>query len=94
MQQAPRIVVERLKAEMPAANHPDADMLTAFAEKSLPKLDRGIVLEHLALCSECREIVALAAPEPDHDLEIIEELFFCDVGDGVPPSGPGLCEAG
>jgi hypothetical protein len=24
------------------------------------------------------------------DLEVFEELFFSDVGDGVPPSGPGL----
>jgi hypothetical protein len=24
------------------------------------------------------------------DLEIFEELLFSDVGDGVPPSGPGL----
>jgi len=24
------------------------------------------------------------------DLEVLEELFFSDVGDGLPPSDPGL----
>jgi hypothetical protein len=28
------------------------------------------------------------------DLEILEKLLFGDVGDGVPPSGPGLVKLG
>ena len=47
---------------MPAVNHPDADVLTAFAERSLPELERAVVLEHLARCGDCRDIVALALP--------------------------------
>ena len=62
MQDVPKIVSERLKAATPAVNHPDADALTAFSERSLPELERDIVLEHLARCGECREVVALALP--------------------------------
>jgi hypothetical protein len=62
MQNVPKIVRERLKAAAPAANHPDADALTAFAERSLPERERDVVLEHLARCGDCRDIVALALP--------------------------------
>jgi hypothetical protein len=62
MQNVPKIVRERLNAATPAVNHPDADVLTAFAERSLPELDRTVVLEHLARCGDCRDVVALALP--------------------------------
>jgi len=62
MQNVPKIVGERLKATAPAVNHPDADLLTAFAERSLPERERVVVLEHLARCGDCRDIVALALP--------------------------------
>jgi hypothetical protein len=62
MPNVPNIVRERLKAATPEANHPDADLLTAFAEQSLPNLERGRVLDHLARCSVCRDVVALALP--------------------------------
>ena len=65
MQNVPQIVRERLKANPPAVDHPDADALTAFTERSLPDRERAAVLEHLARCGECRDIVALALPEPD-----------------------------
>jgi cytoskeletal protein RodZ len=42
--------------------HPDADLLTAFAEKSLQDSERARVTGHLARCGDCREIVALALP--------------------------------
>jgi len=63
MEKVPQIVRERLRVAMPLVNHPDADVLTAFAERSLPELERAIVLEHLARCGDCREVVALALPE-------------------------------
>src|SRR5579871_3856775 len=62
MQDAPKIVRERLRAAMPVVNHPDPDVLTAFSERSLPQLERDIVLEHLARCGDCRDVVALALP--------------------------------
>jgi hypothetical protein len=62
MLNVPKIVSDRLRVAPPAVNHPDADMLTAFSERSLSELERGIVLEHLARCGDCRDIVALALP--------------------------------
>src|SRR5580765_844783 len=61
MQNVPNIVRERLKAA-PLPDHPDANVLTAFAERSLPDRERSRVLDHLALCGDCSDIVALALP--------------------------------
>lgn len=63
MQNVPKIVRDRLKTAAPAVNHPDADLLTAFTERSLPEVERALVLDHLAHCGDCRDIVALALPE-------------------------------
>jgi len=65
MENVPKIVRERLGARMPAGAHPDADVLTAFAECSLPQLERSAVLEHLARCGDCRDVLALALPEAE-----------------------------
>jgi hypothetical protein len=66
MPNVPKIVRNRLGRPSPARlNHPEADMLTAYSEQSLPKLERAIVLEHLSRCGECREIVALALPSTE-----------------------------
>ncbi|MBZ5614939.1 MAG: zf-HC2 domain-containing protein [Acidobacteriia bacterium] len=68
----PRIVQDRLRAaglervvpEQTASEpvHPDADVLTAFAEQALSATERDGVLEHLAHCGDCRELIALALP--------------------------------
>jgi|HubBroStandDraft_2_1064218.scaffolds.fasta_scaffold53718_1 hypothetical protein len=42
--------------------HPDADLLTAFAEQVLPGSERNAMLVHLALCGDCRHVLALALP--------------------------------
>lgn len=62
MQQLPKIVKERLRTG-PRSDHPDADVLTAFGERSLPVPERAVVVEHLARCGDCREVIALALPE-------------------------------
>jgi len=64
MKDVPKIVRARLPRPTPATaeRHPDADLLTAFAERSLAGRERDQVLEHLARCSDCREVVALALP--------------------------------
>jgi hypothetical protein len=41
--------------------HTEADLLTAFAEARLGRGERKRVLAHLAVCAECREVVALAS---------------------------------
>jgi len=61
MEKLPNIVRERLK--VPAGgDHPDADLLTAFAERALPEPERSRVLTHLSRCADCRDVVALAVP--------------------------------
>jgi hypothetical protein len=62
MESVPKIVQERLKAAAVTVDHPDPDVLTAFSESALPERERGRLLEHLAHCAECREIIALALP--------------------------------
>jgi hypothetical protein len=63
MPNVPKIVIDRMRTAPSVAHHPDAGMLTAFAERSLPTFERDAVLEHLGRCSECRDVVALALPE-------------------------------
>lgn len=70
MTEVPKIVHHRLRAAMPAAElleqmHPEADVLTAFAEQALSAPEREGVLQHLALCGDCRDVVALALPATD-----------------------------
>jgi hypothetical protein len=61
MPNVPKIVLQRLQS--PATElHPDADLLTAFAEKSLAGPERDHVVEHLARCGDCREVVSIALP--------------------------------
>jgi hypothetical protein len=64
MQDVPKIVRQQLMASAPAAaeSHPDADLLTAFAEHSLAGRERAFVIEHLGCCADCRDVVALALP--------------------------------
>lgn len=62
MQNVPKIVSQRLRAMSGVAEHPDADMLAAFVDRSLTERESSGVLEHLARCRDCRDIVALALP--------------------------------
>src|SRR5258708_27243816 len=61
----PKMVYDRLQAAVPERVHPDADLLTAFTEQRLSVTERDSVLEHLALCGDCRDVIALARPGPD-----------------------------
>ena len=70
MIEVPKIVHDRLQTDLPAQaesakSHPEADLLTAFAEQALSTPERDVVLAHLALCENCREVVALALPAAD-----------------------------
>jgi len=64
MTEVPKIVHQRLRTAGQAAEgaHPEADVLAAFAEQALSAAERDRVLEHLALCGDCREVVVLALP--------------------------------
>jgi Photosynthesis system II assembly factor YCF48 len=61
MNELPNIVRERMKMPL-AGDHPDPDLLAAFAEQALPDRERAPLLEHLARCSDCRDVLALATP--------------------------------
>jgi Carboxypeptidase regulatory-like domain len=43
-------------------HHPDADQISAFVEQALPAHERKQMFDHLAVCAECRELVALSLP--------------------------------
>ena len=65
MEQLPKIVQRRLQRAAKPGVHPDPDLLAAFAEKSLNDRERSLVLQHLAECADCRDVVALAMPAID-----------------------------
>jgi hypothetical protein len=66
MRKLPQIVRERLKAGTVVTGHPDAELLTGFAERSLLEPERSTILTHLASCADCREILALALPPTEN----------------------------
>jgi len=70
MAKIPTIVERRLRAATKEAVHPDAGALTEFLERSLGEGERSQVLEHLAHCADCREIVLLALPEAALETEV------------------------
>jgi hypothetical protein len=72
MPELPNIVRERLKVSRPVADHPDADVLTAFAERALPESERAVVAEHVARCHDCRDILALSLPAT---VELVPMVF-------------------
>jgi hypothetical protein len=63
MEQLPKIVQRHLQGTAKPGVHPDPDLLAAFAEKSLNDRERSQVLQHLADCADCRDVVSLAMPE-------------------------------
>jgi Photosynthesis system II assembly factor YCF48 len=64
MERLPPIARAHLQRQ-PTSDHPDADLLTSFAEQSLPAHERQQVLEHLSRCAQCREVAVLAGAEPE-----------------------------
>ena len=53
--------------------HPDAEVLSAFAEQALSAKERDDVLKHLAVCGRCREIVALACEAAGSEVKAAHE---------------------
>lgn len=63
MEQLSKLIRQRLQATAnQGGSHPDPNLLAAFADRALAKAERIHVLEHLAQCAECRNIVSLATP--------------------------------
>jgi hypothetical protein len=81
MHELPKFARERLRVAA-SPGHPDADVLTAFAEQALASPERALVLEHLARCGECRDVVALALPPTDSVKELDRSSAKISAGSG------------
>ena len=57
----PKPMFDALARESMAADHPSADVLSAFLERALADGERQSVADHLASCAECRDVVFLAS---------------------------------
>ena len=56
----PKPMLDALARQTKPAEHPSADVLSAFAEQGLRAREKELVDQHLAGCAECREVVFLA----------------------------------
>src|SRR5215831_20057632 len=65
-----KLVSERLRTQAPAT-HPDADLLTAFAENALGRGERDAVMAHLSDCPECRDVLYLSQPHADNPQTVL-----------------------
>src|ERR1700685_1988493 len=65
MAEIPKIVGQRLQTMAQLKDHPDPNLLSAFVERSLGKIERIQVFEHLSGCASCREVVSLSATQPE-----------------------------
>lgn len=70
-----------MSGALQSGHHPDADQLSAFAEHALPAHEYELTLAHLAVCPDCRSVVALSMPpiadalEPQPDV-VRKPWFF------------------
>ena len=75
MRELPKIVqsgLRRMSTET-SGEHPDPNLLAAFAEQTLLERERTAVTAHLALCAECRESLALAFATPEIEVAATED---------------------
>ena len=93
MEQLPKIVQERLRATAKPGVHPDPDLLSAFAEKSLAAREHNAVLEHLANCADCRDVLALAGIEQVRKEEGVLDFVAAAAAPHSPPARPGWLRA-
>ena len=63
MPELSQLVRQRLASRGAAGDHPDADILTAYSERLLPAAEHARVLEHIAGCAHCRDVVSLSLPD-------------------------------
>jgi len=64
MTDLPKIAMQRLHEKGAAAGiHPDPNLVSAFIENALSSDARVQILEHLAQCVDCREVVFLSTPD-------------------------------
>ena len=57
----PKSARDALASQGPAGQHPSADLLNGYVEQSLSAAEKAGVMQHLAVCEDCREVVFLAS---------------------------------
>ena len=57
----PKPMIDGLARQAAPREHPSADLLTAFTERTLSERDRLPIADHLSRCAMCREVVYLAS---------------------------------
>src|SRR3954463_2210242 len=57
----PKNVRQALEKQPAEGDHPESELLNAYAERALSAQEDTQITGHLAACSECREVVFLAA---------------------------------
>lgn len=72
MNQVPKIVRQRLGATSDPA-HPDANLLSAYAQKALNPGEEATILGHLAQCADCRQVLFLAQPELEAAPQVVRQ---------------------
>lgn len=91
----PKPVREALARQMAHDAHPSADVLTAFAEQGLHHDERQRVIDHLAQCTECREVVFLASNAVEEPVGKEQELVAAAAATQVPrPAFTSVLAAG
>lgn len=64
MAHLPKIAMQRLREKSATGGmHPDPNLISAFVENSLPGEARAQMVQHLAQCADCRELVFLSSPD-------------------------------
>jgi Putative zinc-finger len=83
----PKPMLDALAREATPAAHPPPDVLAAFMERTLSGRDKQRVTEHLARCTDCREVVFLASSAAEEP--VAEEQDWLAAA-GVPRLSPAL----
>jgi hypothetical protein len=70
--------------------HPDADLLNAFAERTLPEAEGVQVMAHLAECGRCREVVFLAQAAAESEAAAAIDIHAGVHAEAQPARAHGL----
>jgi hypothetical protein len=70
MPEIPKSARELLARQTAPEVHPSPDLLNAYAEQTLGGAEKDQVMEHLAACSDCREVVFVASQAQEEEVEL------------------------
>jgi hypothetical protein len=73
-QNLPKPMLDALARQALPTEHPSVDVLNAFAENALAGDEYRSIADHLARCSECREIVFLSVGAADEPSQVEEHV--------------------